>query len=178
VKSRPRKSFIAGVSLIAVALLVMVVAALYVAFAPRVFSSAALVMITFGPPKNRPARLDELPLRSFSQDRNLIISQGRGSAVIKIDAFAAGPETAAVRANQCVSELSKVVRSQMTAQFSILATAVPYSRPVRPAKQKIFVTSAIVALNLAIAGTTCLVVGFFGKRRQPSTEQVPLQVPT
>ena len=176
-KSRPRNASIAGVTLIVVALLVMVVASLYVMFAPRVFSSGTLVTVTFAPPKSRPARLDELPLQVFNQERNLAISQAKGSSVIKIDAFAPEPEAAAARANQCAAELRKAVESRLAAQFSILASAEPLPRPVRPAKQKILAIAGLASMNLGVAGVACLIVGFLRKRGK-SARQVPLQVPT
>jgi uncharacterized protein involved in exopolysaccharide biosynthesis len=174
VKSGPRKSAVAGVLLIAIALLVMASAALYVVFAPRVFSSQATVSIVSAPPQNRPMRIEELPLQSFAHDRNLVLRQARNSALVQVDYFAADPETAATRVNECVQQLREAVQARRQGSFSVLAMAQPNPRPVRPNKQKILSIAAIVSMNLGVAGVTCLIVGFLNKRREISAEQTPL----
>src|SRR5712675_968310 len=107
------------------AVLVLAGAALYVLFAPKVFSARTTVMIVSTSPQGIPIGLKALPLESFRHDRNLIIQQTKGSSLVEIVGFGSTPDGAAVLANQRAGELGGIVRSQLGAMFSLVAVAEP-----------------------------------------------------
>ncbi len=146
------------------ALLVFGIALIYVWLAPKTFSARARLSIQPESPNDAPIRLQDLPLESFKQDRYLEIQNFRGSTLFEIIAFASKPDAAASHASQRGRELEEQVRSQLKARVSLIESAEPNPRPVRPNRKAILAISGVSSLNLAVAGVICLLVGFLKNR--------------
>lgn len=174
VRTRSRKLLVGGAALVVSAILVFGTALLYVWLAPKTYSAHAKVSIERGSHEIA-VRFEDLPLESFKQDRNLIIRTFRNTSLFEIVAFGHTPEAAARHANQRVRELADKVRSQLKAQVYLIEEAEPNPRAVRPNRKAIIAISGVSALNLAVVGVICLLVGFLKNRALSATPKMPAQ---
>lgn len=162
--ARAPKLLVTGAVLVASGLLIFGVALLHVSFAPRTYAAQAKLLIQPGPTAPALLKLDNL-LREFSRlDHDLRIDKPRSGSVFGITAFALTPEAAATRANQRRRELQEKVRAQTKVQVVLIAEAQPNPRAVRPNTKAILAVSGAAALNLAIVGVFCLLIGFLKGR--------------
>jgi uncharacterized protein involved in exopolysaccharide biosynthesis len=162
--ARAPKLLVTGAVLVASGLLIFGVALLHVSFAPRTYAAQAKLLIQPGLTAPALLKLDNL-LREFSRlDHDLRIDKPRSGSVFGITAFALTPEAAATRANQRGRELQEKVRAQTKVQVVLIAEAQPNPRAVRPNTKAILAVSGAAALNLAIVGVFCLLIGFLKGR--------------
>ena len=174
-RAHSRKLSVAGAALVVSALLVFGVALLYVWFAPKTYSAQAMILILPALSNAAPITLKDLPLESFKQDRNLKIENPSGSSVFDVVAFAPTPEAAVTHAHQRVRELREKVRSQLKASASVIQQPEPNPRAVRPNRKAIIAISGVAALNLAVVGVICLLVGFLKNRALSAAPKMPAQ---
>jgi len=163
---RPRTLCLAGATLMAVALLTLGIAALYVWLAPRTYSSSARLIVRSKSPQSPPINFAALPLDIFKHDPNItIIYNPMMTSLFEVKAYARDSNAAAGLANQRAWEFGIAFRSRSKADFSIIQQALPRPLPVRPAGRQILTISGIVALNVGLVGIICLIAGFLKGRR-------------
>jgi capsular polysaccharide biosynthesis protein len=176
VNLRSRKLQFTGGTLIVIALMVMATAAMYVWLAPPTYSAHVRVMIRPASAVAAPVRLQDLPLDSFKEDRNLRIENPRGSSLFEITAFASTPEAAVDLVSKHLREFEANVRSQLKADVSIIELAEANPHPVRPNRKAIFTISGITALNVAFVGVVLFVTGLLQSRRLSGAQATPDQL--
>jgi capsular polysaccharide biosynthesis protein len=147
----------AGVALFATAGAVIVGSLLYIRLAPKTYSSMTRIIIS-QPTSNSIPQLNQLMLDVTRKHRDVSVRHGNGSSLFEIVTFAHGPETAATLANECARDIAGLARARLNANTTVLESATPQPRPVRPAASRIMVLAIVVSLNLFVACLTCLIV--------------------
>jgi capsular polysaccharide biosynthesis protein len=92
------------------------------------------------------------------KERDVSVRHGSGSSVFEIVTFARDPEMAATVANESAGETAGLARERLNANTTVLESATPRPRPVRPAPLRIMVLAFVVSLNLFVAGLACRIV--------------------